>query len=184
LESPLTDDELIARVKRDDRQAFEALVRRFQDVAFRTAWLIVRNEQDAEEATQAAFVKAWQAIDRFHAGSPFRPWLLRIVANEAKNRRRTSLRHHAGVVEGADMTILPAADSSPEQTAMASEQSAWLVSHINRLGERDRMVIWCCYALDLSEAEIATVLGCARGTVKSRLHRAIGRLRTHLEEAL
>jgi RNA polymerase sigma-70 factor (ECF subfamily) len=181
VESPLSDDELIGRVKRGDRQAFEALVRRYQDVAFRAAWIVMRETQDAEDAAQAAFIKAWLAIDRFHIGSPFRPWFLRIVANEAKNRqqsRQRQLRHTAADTSPEDS---PAGDASPEQHAIDDEQVRSLIVHINDLSEQDRTVIYCRYALELSEAEIASVLGCARGTVKSRLHRALARLRDRME---
>jgi RNA polymerase sigma-70 factor (ECF subfamily) len=181
VESPLSDDELIDRVKRGDRQAYEALVRRYQDVAFRTAWIIMRETQDAEDATQAAFLNAWLAIDRFRSGAPFRPWLLRIVANEAKNRLQSRQRVLARTAPGADPEQSSANDISPEEHAIAGEQMHELLRHINDLSEQDRTVISCRYALQLSEAETATVLGCAPGTVKSRLHRALARLRERME---
>jgi RNA polymerase sigma-70 factor (ECF subfamily) len=181
VESPLSDDELIGRVKRGDRQAFEALVRRYQDVAFRTAWIIMRDTQDAEDVAQAAFLKAWLAIDRFHTGFPFRPWLLRIVANEAKNRQQSRQRHLRHTMAGTSPEESPAQNASPEQNVIDDEQVRALIVHINDLSEQDRTVIYCRYALELSEAEIASVLACARGTVKSRLHRALARLRDRME---
>ena len=84
---PLEEAELIERARRGEVVAYEELVLRYQDVAIRTAYLIAP-DSDAEDAAQEAFVKAWSALPRFRAGSPFRPWLLRIVANEASNRRR------------------------------------------------------------------------------------------------
>jgi RNA polymerase sigma-70 factor (ECF subfamily) len=102
------------------------------------------------------------------------------VANEAKNTRRAHQRHLLRTSEEARGDDLPAADPGPELRLIARERSAWLVSNINALSEEDRLVIYCRYALDLTEAEMAGVLGCARGTVKSRLHRAIGRLRARL----
>jgi RNA polymerase sigma-70 factor (ECF subfamily) len=71
-------------------RAYEDLVRRHQDVAFRVAQLVAGNAADAEDAAQEAMVKAYYALDRFREDAPFRPWLLRIVANEASNRRRSS----------------------------------------------------------------------------------------------
>ena len=86
---PLEDVEL-ARLARDgDVQAYGELVERYREVAFRTAWLITRSSAEAEDAAQEAFVKAFYALDRFRAGEAFRPWVLRIVTNEAKNRRRS-----------------------------------------------------------------------------------------------
>jgi RNA polymerase sigma factor (sigma-70 family) len=174
----LTDDELIGRTKRGERQAFEELVRRYQEVAFRTAWIILRDDADAEDAAQTAFIKAWRAIDRFRDGAPFRPWLLQIVANEAKNRRVAVIRDRSRTV-GLDAQPLrdPA---SPEADAIARERDDRLLTHVNALAEADRLVVACRYVLDLSEAETAAVLGCARGTVKSRLHRALGRLRERM----
>jgi DNA-directed RNA polymerase specialized sigma24 family protein len=89
----MTEAELIARAKRGDAAAYEELVHTYQGIAFRTAWLVAGNAADAEEAAQDGFVKAYRALWRFRAGAPFKPWLLRIVTNEAHNRRRTAGRH-------------------------------------------------------------------------------------------
>ena len=84
---PPTEDELVERARDGDATAFAALVRDHQEVAFRTAYLITRNAADAEDAAQVGLTKAWRALPRFRRGAPFRPWLLAIVANEARNRR-------------------------------------------------------------------------------------------------
>ena len=89
--------------------AYEELVRRYRDVAVRTA-TIVGGADDAEDAAQEAFVKAYAALGRFRAGSPFRPWLLRIVANEARNRRRSAGRRASLAVRAAKRSVLAAAD--------------------------------------------------------------------------
>ena len=174
----MSDDELVRRSKRGERQAFEELVRRYQSVAFRTAWIIVRDEAEAEDAAQSAFLKAWLGLDRFRDGAPFRPWLLQIVANEAKNRRKAVVRQRGRSAEVEDVVV--ADPASLEGAVVDRERASWLVAHINHLAEPDRMVIYCRYALELSEAETAAVLGCAHGTVKSRLHRALARLRERL----
>ena len=88
----LTESELVALAQDGDGDAYASLVRAHQDVAFRTAMLITQNAAEAEEAAQDAFVKAWRALGRFRAGEPWRPWLLTIVANEARNRRRSGAR--------------------------------------------------------------------------------------------
>ena len=90
---PPQEAELIARAKGGELDAYEEIVRRHQAIAFRTAWVITRSAADAEEAAQDGFVKAHAALRRFREGAPFRPWLLAIVANEARNRVRGAGRH-------------------------------------------------------------------------------------------
>lgn len=177
----MSERDLVVVAKRGDGRAYEALVRRYQDLAFRTAYLITADAQDAEDATQTAFLKAYLHLSRFRADAPFRPWMLRIVANEARNARRARQRHRGQEDLDADGEALPAPDPSVELQMVARERSAWLVAHIDTLSRIDRQVIYCRYALDLTEAEIADVLDCPRGTVKSRLHRALGRLRARLD---
>jgi RNA polymerase sigma-70 factor (ECF subfamily) len=87
---PLVEAELVGRAKRGDEAAYEELVKIHREVAFRTAYLIAGSAADAEEAAQDGFVKAYRALARFRDGLPFRPWLLQIVANEARNRRRAA----------------------------------------------------------------------------------------------
>jgi RNA polymerase sigma-70 factor (ECF subfamily) len=143
------------------------------------AWLIVRDAGEAEEAVQDAFVKAWYALPSFRPG-PFRPWILRIVSNEAKNRvrsarRREDLALRAGAVRVEEST------PSPEIAVLAREDAAMLARALGRLSERDRLVIAYRYLFDLSEAEIALTFGVRPGTVKSRLSRAMSKLRDVLQ---
>ncbi len=186
----MSERELIERAKRGDGPAFEQLVRPYVDLAFRTALIVTRDAADAEDATQIALIKACSHLSRFRPGKPFRPWFLQIVANEAKNAARSRARRRidpfaAGVHDAATRE-----EFDPAQRIESLERGAWLVAHVNRLGENDRIAIHCRYTLELTEEEMASVLGCARGTVKSRLHRALGRLRAsieaegHREEAL
>jgi len=154
-------------------------VRRYQDVALRTAHLVAP-EADAADAVQDAFVKAYAALDRFRDGAPVKPWLLRIVANEGRNRRRSAARR-AGLVERAGRTAGPAdAAESPEAAFLAAETRRSLLAALSTLRDEDREVIGARYLLDLSEAETAETLGLRPGTVKSRTSRALGRLRTAL----
>jgi RNA polymerase sigma factor (sigma-70 family) len=174
---PLDDAELVRRAQRGEVDSYGELVRRYQGIAHRTAHLITGGSADAEDAAQAAFVKAYYALGRFQADRPFRPWLLRIVANEAKNRRRWLSRHAALELVEADA---PPEEASPETAAEEWERRRILLGAVIGLRHEDREVIACRYFLDLSEAETAQVLGVARGTVKSRLSRALVRLRTAL----
>jgi RNA polymerase sigma-70 factor (ECF subfamily) len=154
-------------------------VRRYQDVALRTAYLVAP-EADAADAVQDAFLKAYAALPRFRDGSPVRPWLLRIVANEGRNRRRSATRR-AGLAERAARSApSDSVAASPEQVVLAAEARTTLIGAIGRLSDDDREVIGARYLLDLSEAETAETLGLRPGTVKSRTARALGRLRTVL----
>lgn len=177
---PLDDNELVERARLGEVSAYEELVRRYQGIAHRTAVLIA-GAAEADDAAQTAFVKAYYALGRFRAGAPFRPWILRIVANEARNRRKASGRRTALEVRLA--TAAPSADAapSPEGAAVAREAREAVLAALRELPERDRGVVACRYLLDLSEAETAEVLGVAKGTVKSRLSRAFVRLRERLE---
>jgi RNA polymerase sigma factor (sigma-70 family) len=117
---------------------------------------------------------------RFREGAAFRPWLLRIVANEAINRRRATRRKAALALRVAESRPSADAAPSPEAAALAHEVRSELVSALSRLREEDRLVIAYRYFFDLSEAEMADALGCARGTVKSRLSRALKRLQREM----
>ncbi len=157
--------------------AYELLVRAHQDVAIRTAYVIAPSG-DAEDAAQEAFVKAYAALGRFRAGAPFRPWLLRIVANEARNRRRSAGRREGLALRAAEDRPTGDAAPSPETAVLDHEARATLVDAVNRLRDEDREVLGARFFLELSEAETAEALGIPRGTVKSRTSRALERLRT------
>ncbi len=178
---PLDASDLVARAKRGDVDAYEELVHTYQGIAVRTAYLVAGNAADAEEAAQDAFVKAYRALWRFRPGAPFKPWLLRIVANEARNRRRSAGRRAALALRATQEPPGEAAPS-PEAALLDAERREELVTALNRLREHERLAIACRYFLDLSEAETAAALGVRPGTVKSRLARALERLRAELGE--
>ena len=178
---PLEETELIDRARRGDVSAYEELVHRHRDLALRTATVVGGDAGEAEDAAQEAFVKAYAALGRFRPDAPFRPWLLRIVANEARNRRRSAGRRQGLVLRAAE-DRRPGLDAapSPEAAVLDQERRAALVGAVNALRDEDREVIGARYFLELSEAEMAEMLGIPRGTVKSRLSRAMGRLRDEL----
>ncbi len=176
-----SEDALVERAKRGDVEAYGEIVIRYQALAQRTAYVILRDADAAQDAAQEAFVKAFRALARFREGAPVRPWLLRIVANEAINRAKASSRHPqveltAAVAEPDERA------GSPEAQALASERREMLVRALNGMKEDDRIVIAYRYFFDLTEAEMADALGIARGTVKSRLSRAMSRLREQFRD--
>ena len=176
---PLEDEEprLVSAAVQGDGDAYEALVRRYSDVAFRTAYLITGSAADAEDATQEAFFKAYRALPRFRSGAPFRPWILQIVVNESRNRRRSEGRLERLRLRAVESQRGGDAAPSPEAAAEAAEERQSLLRALERLRTDDRLVIGCRFFLELSVEETAAVLNCAEGTVKSRLSRALNRLR-------
>jgi RNA polymerase sigma factor (sigma-70 family) len=178
---PLDEQKLVDRAKRGELGAYEEIVRAHQTIAFRTAWVITGSAADAEEAAQDAFMKAYAALSRFRAGAPFRPWLLTIVANEARNRARAAGRRERLALRAREERRPGGAVPPPEAALLVAERRKELLAALGRLSESDRQAIACRYFLELSEVETAAALGCARGTVKSRLSRALDRLRTQME---
>lgn len=179
---PADDSTLVARAQRGDRAAFEEIVQRYQQIAFRTAYLITGSAADAEDAAQEGFVKAYRALDRFRLDAPLRPWLLRIVANEARNRTRSAGRRHQLELRLTDDFRPGDAAPSPEALAVAAEDRRRLLEAVNSMSEADRLVIACRYFLEFSGEETAAALAIPEGTVKSRLSRALERLKARLSE--
>ena len=130
---PLEDAELVERAQRGDLGAYEELVNRYQGIAFRTAYVVAGSAADAEEAAQDGFVKAYRALGRFRRGAPFRPWLLEIVGNEARNRRRSAGRRDRLALRAAAEETSGGAAPSPEATLLASEDRRHLLEAVNAL---------------------------------------------------
>lgn len=168
-----------------DTDAYAELVRRHAPIALRAAALLGAGP-DAEDVVQEAFVKAYTALGRFREGEAFRPWLLRIVANETKNLHRAAGRRQARERSAWAQTeplLLAAGIDDPATAALTGERRAEVTRGLGALPEDHRRVVTCRYLLELDEAETAAVLGWPRGTVKSRLHRALARLAAELQPA-
>ncbi len=175
------DRDLVVAALDGRGEAYAELVRRHEAVAHRVAAVILHSATDAEDVTQDAFVKAYQHLNRFRLDAPFRPWLLRIVGNEARNRRRSGGRrtyYEARVLHDPDRQ---SEYGQPESEALAAADREGLLTAVNNLPNKERVVVALRFFADLSEAETAATLGIPAGTVKSRLNRAMGRLRSDLE---
>lgn len=162
------------------------LVRRHAAHAHRAA-VYLGAGPDAEDVVQIAFVKAYRNIGSFRTGSPFRPWLLRIVANEAKNavratKRRRETAERSAILDGVDTTGTLGAVTDPLTETLSGERRRELLDAVRALPGSQQRVVVCRYFLDLDERETAAVLGWPRGTVKSRLHRALHRLHAGLDD--
>lgn len=178
VDTEVDDGLLVERARDGDSAAFGTLVTRYAGLATRVAHLVAPGA-DVEDTIQEAFVKAWRALPGFRAGAPFRPWLCRIVANEAKNRARSARRRDALALR---TSAAAARDEppSPEAIALERDEAQALVGAMNALRPDDRVVIAYRWLLELSEAEMAVALDVPVGTVKSRLSRAMTKLRTQL----
>jgi RNA polymerase sigma-70 factor, ECF subfamily len=173
-----SDAELVIAARQGDLDAFAALVERYRSPALRFAYGIAGNE--AEDAVQDAFVKAYRNLGGFRSDSAFRPWLFTIVANEARNRRRSSSRRRKLELQVRDQPqpVGPVV----EDVAARHDQRQQLLDLAASLPDRYREVVALRYFAGLSEIETANVLSCPLGTAKSRLSRALGLLRARLGE--
>jgi RNA polymerase sigma-70 factor, ECF subfamily len=169
---------LIQRARKDDPAAWEILVRRYQEPAFRLAYLILGDAAEAEEVAQDAFVRVTVALAGFDEERPFQPWLLQIVRNLARNRRRSLSRYWAYARRWWQQQSEPV--TFPTHQARTEAQLLW--QGVRRLKPAWQEVIFLRYFLELSEAETAAALDIAPGTVKSRLSRALQALRPILEQ--
>jgi RNA polymerase sigma factor (sigma-70 family) len=177
---PLNEQDLILRVKSGDVAAFESLVETHQQIALRVAFLVVGDRTVAEDVTQEAFVKAYHAISRFREDGVFRPWLLRIVRNEALNQRRRRGRQERLSLRLANDPVSGGAAPSPETTVITAVERQAVIDAVNALSDRYRDVVTHRYLLGLTEAETAATLSIPIGTVKSRTARALGQLQGSL----
>jgi len=177
-----SDSDLVRAARRGDVTAYEHLLARHSTLAFRVAILITGSRTDAEDALQEASLRAFRALDRFRPDAPFAPWLLKIVANEARSRIRAETRR---LTRQADWlrSDLPALPKSPDDHALDNERRQRLLLALDSLVPDDRLVIQLRYFLDLSTAETAAAIGFAEGTVKSRLSRALAKLRARYENS-
>ncbi len=172
----MNEFELISLAKQADDSAWDTLVREHQEAVFRLAYLLVGSANDAEDVAQETFIRAFRALHTFDAARPLRPWLLLITRNVAHNWRRSIRRYVAAVERVTRGNGEPVTHLGERSSQQWEAHTLWQA--VQRLNRAEREVLYMRYFLDLSEAEMASALEVAPGTVKSRLHRAILRLRT------
>ena len=151
-----------------DTEALGALVARHRPSALRVATVVLGAATDADDVVQAASERALAAIVRFDPARSFRPWFLRIVANSARNQRRSRWRRHAAELR---LAAQPATVDDPAAAVVDEGRRHAVVAALNHLAVDDRLVIALRHFEQLSEREMADVLACPPGTVKSRLSR-------------
>lgn len=167
--------ELLARCRAGDQAAFRRLVEAHHGRVYCTAFAVVADEGAAAEVTQEAFIKAWRALPRFRGEAALATWLTRLALNAARDHLR---RQRARPV----LLFLGAPSGAPgRESLQAAEDRDELRRALDRLSPEARRIVALRYGRDLSLAEIAAILDCPEGTVKSRLHAALTRLRAILQ---
>ena len=170
---------LVARAAAGDEAAFEAIMREHNQLLFRTARSILKNDQEAEDAVQDAFLRAWLALDSFRADSKLSTWLVRIVTNEALGRlRRAKVRTiplDDVMTSPEPTTQLSLADdhgNGPEQTALLSQVRGLIEQQIDLLPDAYRTVFVLREVEGLSATDVASALSIPVATVRTRAFRA------------
>jgi RNA polymerase sigma factor (sigma-70 family) len=174
----LDESTLIRLATNGDAAAWEPLVLAHQQAVFRLSYLLLGDSDDAEDIAQETFLRAWKHLQRFDAARPLRPWLLSIASNLASNRRRSAGRYFAALTRA--FRSEPPVPSLEEKNAKHTEANE-LWKAVQTLNMPDQQIIYLRYFLDLSVAETAETLQIAEGTVKSRLNRALEKLRAVIQ---
>ncbi len=175
----MTDSDVIQNARRGDPAAWEEIVRLHQEPVFRLSYLILADPDEADDNAQETFIRARRFFHRYDEGRNLRPWLLSIAANLARNRRRSAGRYFSALQRWGKVAAEP---KGPESLALQSVFHQRLWQAIQKLPENDQRMIYLRFFLDLSVAETAQALDVAQGTVKSRLHRALEKLRAIIRQ--
>ena len=176
----MDESTLVRHAANGDAAAWEPLVLAHQEAVFRLSYLLLGDPDDADDVAQETFLRAWNHLKRFDVTRPLRPWLLSIASNLASNRRRSAGRYFAALTRAVrhEQAMPRSAEEKSAQHMEASE----LWRAVRHLSMPDQQIIYLRYFLDLPVAETADVLQVAEGTVKSRLSRALERLRGIIQQ--
>ncbi|MCY3783678.1 MAG: sigma-70 family RNA polymerase sigma factor [Chloroflexi bacterium] len=172
----MTDEQAVLRCQDGEREAFRHLVERYQDVLYGTAVLMTGDRAQAEEHVQEAFLAAWRGMPGFHSERPVKPWLMRILVNTVMSQRRrrvvstVSLEYESEAEDAAR----PAEEIEAQHDRLVIRQA------LAGLNPEQRQVVVLRFFAGLTVPQLAEAIGVREGTVKSRLHRALGQLRDQL----
>jgi RNA polymerase sigma-70 factor, ECF subfamily len=175
----LDEAALVRYAANGDAAAWESLVDIHQEAVFRLAYLLLGDPDDAKDVAQESFLRAWRHLRGFDAARPLRPWLLSISANLARNRRRSAGRYFAALTRA--FREEPVSERIEEQSAR-NFQARELWKAVQRLNVLDQQIVYLRYFLELPVAETAEILSVPEGTVKSRLSRALEKLRSIIRQ--
>lgn len=178
-EDARTDRELVYAARDGDGLAFDALFYRYKDGIFRLGLAITKDPSAAEEIVIDAFARAHRALGRLEPEDSLRPWLYRVAVNLSYNRRPRK-NVIVGTLDDATEEFLESGERSPSSLAELAELRTEVLAAVDTLGPKHRTVVILHYLNGLNLAEIAQVVDVPVGTVKSRLHYGLKRLRAHL----
>jgi len=173
----VTEAQQIRLARQGDQAAWEALMRMHQEPVFRLAYLLLGDPDEAEDIAQETFLRAYKALGGFDTERPLRPWLLRIASNLAHNRHRSIGRYLSALTRFAQRDP----EKIKSTTLQTDDEGRVLWQAVKKMTEPFQEVIYLRYFLDMSENEMADTLEVPAGTVKSRLHRALRKLRGIIE---
>jgi RNA polymerase sigma-70 factor (ECF subfamily) len=171
---------LVRHAANGDAAAWEPLVLTRQEAVFRLSYMLIGDTDDAEDIAQETFLRAWNHLKRFDPTRPLRPWLLSIASNLASNRRRSAGRYLSALMRA--FRNEPAPSNSLEEKSIQHIEARDLWKAVQNLSIADQQIIYLRYFLELSVAETAQALNVPEGTVKSRLRRALERLRGIIQQ--
>ncbi len=182
-----TDEDLVIKIKNGDQDAFEQLVHRYEGKIYSVAYRFMGNHADAGDLAQDTFIRMYQALPGFRGDSSFATWLYRIAANACRDELRKKQRRRNvsmdEMIEASPANIPTAASEySPEEAVQRQEIRHQVQECLNRLSDDHRLILVLREIQGLSYEEIAGLLDCSLGTVKSRISRARNALKERLKE--
>jgi len=180
----IPDELWVKKAVNGDSGAFDELVKRYHAKIYRLAYRILDNPDDADDATQEAFIEAYKSLKSFEGRSKFYTWLYRVALNtchqqvrKAESRQRTL----SSFAEDFKYNNNESNVETPERIALRNERNNLVKEAISKLPEKQREVVVLFYIHNLKYREIAEILNCSEGTVASRLHTALGNLKPKLK---
>ena len=177
---PRGDRELVHAARAGEVVAFDNLFYRYRDGIYRLGLAITKDPSAAEEIVVDTFARAHRAIERLEPDDSLRPWLYRVAVNLSYNRRPRKGVTFSSLDEGTDDIV--GGGESPSEAAERAERRRVVLECVERLGPKHKIVVVLHYLNGLNLAEIAEVVAVPVGTVKSRLHYALRKLRVQLSE--
>lgn len=175
----MDDANAVRRCQDGDSDAFRLIVDRYGDVLYGTAFLMTGDRALAEDMVQEAFVLAWRGIRGFRGGTNLKAWLMKILVNRVISELRQRRRHEPL----GDEHDLPGEEADAVDVLVTAEEQARIRGALSTLALQSRQIVVLRFYAQMTVPEIANALGCREGTVKSRLHRALRKLRNCLEPA-